>query len=217
MFLTYSYLLLLFENNSQGGIMPEITRDEWKRFQGILISLSQRVKRYVLTGGPGCGKTTTLIALERYGEMVVREAAADYIERQRSIGVKSPVADPSFEKQVLLLQLHREVTSPVTSRIFFDRGLLDALAYYQHRHRRLDGLMNDIIQTMTEYPLYKIVFLLEHIGEITDHGLREESLSEALALERLQRHNYRMTGYRVIRIPVGSIKERVQKILSYCD
>jgi predicted ATPase len=37
------------------------------------------MKRYILTGAPGAGKTAILRALERNGRVVIEEAATDVI------------------------------------------------------------------------------------------------------------------------------------------
>lgn len=51
------------------------------------------VKKYVLTGGPGAGKTSLLIYLEILGELTIREAAEDLIRYQQALGRRSSNSD----------------------------------------------------------------------------------------------------------------------------
>ena len=41
------------------------------------------MKRYILTGAPGCGKTSIIHALEMTGCSVVRESATDIISYKK--------------------------------------------------------------------------------------------------------------------------------------
>lgn len=48
------------------------------------------VKKYVITGGPGTGKSSIILALEKKGEHIVHEAAEDFIKLQQARGIKEP-------------------------------------------------------------------------------------------------------------------------------
>ncbi len=48
------------------------------------------MKRFILTGTPGSGKTSVLCALENAGFPVVSEAATDVIFRERATGNPEP-------------------------------------------------------------------------------------------------------------------------------
>ena len=45
------------------------------------------MKKYILTGGPGSGKSSILLGLEQQGETIIREAAEDYIKHQQAQGI----------------------------------------------------------------------------------------------------------------------------------
>ena len=57
------------------------------------------MKKYVLTGMSGAGKSCLITALELRNEYVVREAARDYIEYQKANGVAAPSQAPDFEEK----------------------------------------------------------------------------------------------------------------------
>ena len=69
-------------------------------------------RRYVLTGAPGCGKTTTLEALGQRGHAVVAEAATDVIAAQQVLGVNAPWELPGFVDRVVDLQRERRLIGP---------------------------------------------------------------------------------------------------------
>lgn len=48
------------------------------------------MRRYILTGAPGCGKTAILRQLELVGFGVVEEAATDVIALRQAQGVAEP-------------------------------------------------------------------------------------------------------------------------------
>ncbi|GLZ28226.1 hypothetical protein Lesp02_04160 [Lentzea sp. NBRC 105346] len=88
------------------------------------------MKRIVLTGGHGVGKSSLLLVLEERGEHVVFEAARDVRLLARSRGVAFPDDQPDFESRVLARHLSREDNVPThVRRLFLDRGAPDHLAY----------------------------------------------------------------------------------------
>jgi predicted ATPase len=52
------------------------------------------VKRFILTGAPGSGKTAILCQLELEGMGVVGEAATDVIALEQARGIASPGRSP---------------------------------------------------------------------------------------------------------------------------
>src|SRR6516164_9345816 len=68
-----------------------------------------RMKRYILTGTPGAGKTAILRQLERDGFGVVEEAATDVIALAQACGVPEPWMHVSFIDTVAGLQRERRL------------------------------------------------------------------------------------------------------------
>src|ERR1700761_6833795 len=65
------------------------------------------MKRFILTGTPGAGKTVVLRQLERDGFSVVEEAATDAIALARGGGVMEPEGSPAFIDDIVRLQSQR--------------------------------------------------------------------------------------------------------------
>src|ERR1700678_2960015 len=92
------------------------------------------MKRFVLTGAPGAGKTVILRQLELEGFSVVEEAATDVIAVQQAQGIAEPWTHPSFIDAVVDLQRRRQLraSSELADIQFHDRSAVctAALAAY---------------------------------------------------------------------------------------
>ena len=67
------------------------------------------MKRFILTGTPGAGKTVILRRLEQAGFGVVEEAATDVIALEQAEGIAEPWTDPGFIDRVVDLQKQRQL------------------------------------------------------------------------------------------------------------
>src|SRR3954467_13229882 len=67
------------------------------------------VRRFVITGAPGAGKTAIIRQLELDGFSVVEEAATDVIATAQAQGTDQPWAHPSFIDTIVTLQKDRQI------------------------------------------------------------------------------------------------------------
>jgi predicted ATPase len=67
------------------------------------------MKRSMLTGTPGSGKTSILHALKSQGYGVVEEAATEVIAREQRRGNLEPHLRPDFIDAIVRLQKHRQL------------------------------------------------------------------------------------------------------------
>src|SRR5690606_38576984 len=89
---------------------------------------------FVITGGPGVGKTTLLNALETDGYKVVQEAARGIIrEETETDGDALPWKNKQLytDKMIAasILDYNRATASQPNEICFFDRSILDAVCY----------------------------------------------------------------------------------------
>ena len=69
------------------------------------------MKRYILTGAPGVGKTTILRSLQERGWAVVEEAATEVIAGEQVRGVDEPWRAGEFVSKIAALQRERQQQS----------------------------------------------------------------------------------------------------------
>jgi len=67
------------------------------------------MRRFIITGAPGAGKTAIIRQLELDGFSVVEEAATDIIAVAQAKGTVHPWAHPSFIDAVAKLQRDRQM------------------------------------------------------------------------------------------------------------
>ena len=67
------------------------------------------MRRFVITGAPGAGKTAIIRQLELDGFSVVEEAATDVIAAAHAQGTIQPWAHPSFIDVIARLQRDRQI------------------------------------------------------------------------------------------------------------
>lgn len=168
--------------------------------------------RFVVTGGPGGGKTTLLAALAGRGYPVVPESARRIIKERLAAGL-SPRPDPvSFGREILSSDIEKYQEAAAFDRVtFFDRGLLDAL-YMLDIENALPR--NEIEHYVKNFPYNGVVFLLPPWKDIygTDSE-RDQSFEESIEVFEGMRNWYSLWGYETLEVPRNSINERVTFIL----
>ena len=167
-------------------------------------------KTYILTGGPGTGKSSLILALEQRGEYTIREAAEDHIKLRQANGIKEPWTEPDFQDLILDLQLKREKRIPAgTERAFIDRGLPDGLAYAKEGTATYERIFSE-----SRNKNYTTIFLVETLGTTEKTETRRENHEEATKLGNKLEKIYTQLGYKPIRIKTGTLQERLEEILN---
>lgn len=171
------------------------------------------LEKYVLTGGPGTGKSTTLAELAKKGYQTVPEAARLVIqEEQGKEGGILPCLPWTnlyeFQRRVLERQLDLESRlNPAVA--FLDRGGLDSIAYcWQGRIETPP----EVLKAARERH-YHGVFVLEPLPNYIQDQERRENLNTARELHQYIQDVYRKYGYQPITVPVLPVAERAQFIL----
>ena len=165
--------------------------------------------KYVLTGGPGIGKTTVIEILAARGYEVVPEAARMIVEEQKAeSGNVFPWTDlRKFQEKVAerQIQLEEKAQRPP---IFLDRGLIDGYGY------SILGQVDppEIIEEKG-FKRYEKVFILEPLNIYINDHVRTEDRVEARRIHDAIINAYKRFNYEIIAIPVLSPEERVEEIL----
>jgi predicted ATPase len=171
------------------------------------------MKRYILTGAPGAGKTVLLHSLERAGHAVVEEAATDIIALAQGQGVAEPWTDPGFVDAIVTLQRQREARA-AGDPIFFDRSPVCALALARFLGHPVSPLLRTELERIAAHDVYqRRVFLVRGLGFVTPTEARRISLEDAQRFEAVHEAAYRELGYALVPIEAGSVEERAAAVL----
>lgn len=169
----------------------------------------------VISGGPGAGKTTVLLELERRGFRCATEVARQIIQEQvRDGGDAVPWGDRERYCRLMLessMASYRKYAA-LEGTIFFDRGVPDTLCY-----ARLIGspLESEIVAVCDRYRYAARVFLAPPWPDIyaTDTE-RKQTLDEAVNTYSLIVEAYADCGYEVVEIPLMSASVRADFVLN---
>ncbi|MFU0503160.1 AAA family ATPase [Pseudaminobacter sp. NGMCC 1.201702] len=168
---------------------------------------------FVLTGGPGSGKTTLIEALGAAGFPTSVEAGRAIIRDQSAIGGPAlPWSDPAAFAELMLSWEMRSyaIASAASSPVFFDRGVPDVVGYL-----RLTGLpVPAHIEKAAEVFRYnRKAFILPPWAEIFSQDTeRRQSFAEARRTFDAMAETYARFGYELISVPTGPIAERMEFI-----
>ena len=168
--------------------------------------------RVVITGGPGAGKTTLLSELGRRGYATVADTPRAIIRSRRARGL-SPRPSPSeFAEQVLRRDIELYGLNCGQAPIFFDRGVIDALAMVSHAapERRAEA-----VALAARYPYHRVAFFLPPWDEIyVNDDERDHTFAHAVAVYESLVSWYQDCGYEVVVVPKVSVADRCDHVLS---
>ena len=175
-------------------------------------------EKYILTGGPNSGKTTTLNALKKEGFNVFDEAARTILEDEMKNDKKVITYKGNVEtrqKKILQLQLKNEKRAEnIKGAVFFDRGIPDGIVYYRLSKTKIPKSI--LLEAKREKRNYNKVFIFDMLPYKTD-SVRKEPEEIAKNIHQLVYEVYSELGYDIIRVPVMPVEVRVsfikQKIL----
>jgi len=173
------------------------------------------VRRFILTGAPGSGKTVIIRQLELDGFSVVEEAATDIMALEQARGVAEPWKHPSFIDSITELQRRRQVgASRESDEVqFHDRSVICTAALAVYLGYPLSGtLSRELKRVETEAIYQKRVFFIQNLGFVTPTEARRISFEESLHFERVHEEIYRNFGFELVLLAPGRLLDRVDAI-----
>lgn len=168
---------------------------------------------YVITGGPGCGKTTTVNLLKERGYATTIEHARHYIDTMRIKGKSVEEIRKNqrvFQLNILKMQIAEENSQSHDAIIFFDRAVPDALAYYRYFNMPVDQLLWEALRSHR----YKKIFILDALPIVNDYARTEDEAAQQ-KLHDLITEVYEAMRFPVLHVPVMPPSDRVDWILRH--
>jgi predicted ATPase len=169
---------------------------------------------FIVTGGPGSGKSTLIDALERAGYVRSVEAGRAIIQAQVAIdGPSLPWRDPALFAELMLAwemrsyRLAREQSVPA----FFDRGVPDVVGYLRLMNLPVPAHMERAAAT---YRYHRRVFIAPPWPEIfAQDRERKQDFAEAVRTYDAMAATYGQLGYELVELPCISVEARVRFVL----
>ena len=170
---------------------------------------------FIVTGGPGSGKSTLIDALGKPGIRTMPEAGRAIIQDQLAIGGEAlPWSDRRAFAELMLsweMRSYREALK-LTGPVIFDRGVPDVLGYLRVANLPISPHVSRAAEIFRYHPR---VFIAPPWPEIfIQDAERKQSLDEAAAVYEVMNETYSALGYKLIPLPFVSIEERAQFLLT---
>lgn len=173
------------------------------------------MRRFILTGTPGAGKTVLLRRLERDGFSVVEEAATDVIALAQAEGVAEPWTHPSFIDDVVMLQHLRQqrAAREAVDLQFHDRSAVCTAALAAFLGYPVSAALADELARLKREAVFeRRVFLVRNLGFVVPTEARRIGLKDALRFERIHEETYRRHGFEIVFLEPGPLPARVEAL-----
>ncbi|MBP0458639.1 ATP/GTP-binding protein [Streptomyces montanisoli] len=172
------------------------------------------MRRYVLTGTPGAGKTSILRSLAELGHGVVEEAATAVIARSQARGEDEPWARASFIDEIAALQRQRQLETVATGSVqVFDRSPVCTHALATYLGWPVSPVLSAELERVTSMGIYeRQVLFVRNLGHCEPTAARRISFEESLVFEEIHEQSYRAFGYELIDIPAADLPQRVAAV-----
>ena len=171
---------------------------------------------YIVTGGPGSGKTSLLEAIRLRGYSCSTEAGRGIIQDQVSIaGQALPWADPILFAELMLSWEMRSyhIAQEAAGPVFFDRGVPDVLGYFRLIGVPAPGHVRKAAQRLRYNPT---VFIAPPWPEIFQQDReRKQDFNEAIRTYEAMVATYTELDYRLVEIPLTPVEDRVNFIVEH--
>ena len=180
------------------------------------------IKKIVITGGPGTGKTSIINALKKKDfhcfDEVIRSLT---LEVKKDVNETSHISNPiafandplDFNTRLLNGRIEQFITANTLNNKlnFFDRGIPDVLAYMDYFNQEYDDLFVNACKLHT----YSTIFLLPPWKSIYKRdNERFETYEEAVKIHEHLVNIYINYGYKIVEVPFGNVEERTNYIIN---
>ncbi|MEQ8266752.1 MAG: AAA family ATPase [Parvibaculum sp.] len=170
---------------------------------------------FVITGGPGAGKTTLVEALSAQGLRCVEEAGRQILREQARIGGNATHDGDRIAYRELMLSrsiFGYEQAMEQKRPVLFDRGIPDLIGYSHLIGADVPAYLENAVAL---YRYNRHVFMAPPWEDIYVHDAeRRQDFREAVATHDAIRRAYQEAGYEPVELPKASVEARVDHVLA---
>lgn len=173
------------------------------------------MRRFIITGAPGAGKTAIIRLLELDGFSVVEEAATDLIAAAHAQGTVQPWTHPSFIDAIASLQRNRQIRASYQPDEvqFHDRCAVCTAALAVHLGYPLSPFLASELERIKKEAIYQHrIFFIRNLGFVAPTEARRIGFEEMVRFEKIHEETYRDFGFELVPVEPGSLVERVSLI-----
>ena len=173
------------------------------------------MKRYIVTGAPGSGKTSVLQMLEFQGFKVVHEAVTEIMRNNQKNGMDAPWQESFFLQQILDLQKTRlaKDEKSVHGVEFHDRSVLDTYILGIYLQQDCPKMLEAEIRSILQTGIYETrVFFFESLESYQTTPERRMSREEAHLFGLLHEKVFLEFQFQLIKVPPMQVSQRVEFI-----
>jgi len=173
------------------------------------------MRRFIVTGAPGSGKTSIIRQLELDGFSVVEEAATDVIAAAHAQGTDQPWTRQSFVDVIARLQRDRQIRASYQPDDvqFHDRCVVCTAALAAYLGYPVSPVLAGELERVHRDAIYeKRVFFIRNLGFVTPTDARRITFEENVRFEKIHEDTYRDFGYELVYVEPRTISDRVNFI-----
>lgn len=166
-------------------------------------------QRYIISGGPGSGKSTLIEGLRAGGYSCSEEVSRRLIRQETALDSDClPWADiRCFSFKVLAEMIADWHRFSAEKLVFFDRAIPDIIAYLKFAGQIVDPVFYSKLKT---HPYADKVYILPAWEEIyVNDPERWQTFEESKAISILIEETYIDLGYELIRVPCVPVAQRI--------
>lgn len=171
---------------------------------------------FIITGGPGAGKSSVLEKLKASGYHTVCEVGRKIIKEQLAIGGNAIHFGDKVAFRDLMLKHSLDDFNKLIYKnniILFDRGIPDLSGYSKLIS---EPVTDTILNAIKQYRYNSNVFMFPPWEDIYEHDEeRKQDFQEAVATYQCIKQAYIDSGYKLIEVPEISVISRTEFIISY--
>ncbi|EGV43856.1 ATPase [Bizionia argentinensis JUB59] len=173
------------------------------------------IRKIVITGGPGTGKTSIINELKKRGYVCLDEISRQITQKARQDGIDQLfLTQPLLFSELLLQGREKQYNQANTQQetfVFLDRGIPDVLAYMDF----IGDAIPENFERSCKKHSYDLAFILKPWQDIfVSDSERYENFNQAVEIHDSLLKTYDKFGYNLLDVPFDSVTNRTDYILN---